>query len=467
MKVLFVSAEVAPFSKTGGLGDVAGALPAALVGLGHEVLVVSPWYASLRGGRAPYWIGDIAVPFAGGHESAGVGTLESDGVRYLFVGHEFFQRPQLYGYPDDAQRFALFSRAVPQAAARVGFAPDLLHANDWHSGYLPMILQHGWHLPDGFPGLPSLFTVHNVQYQGESDLEETLWWLRLPAELRYSYLDHFGRANAMQAGVGFAQRVTTVSPTYAEELTTPAYGFGLDGTFRSVGSKLSGILNGIDTASWDPASDAALPATYSRGALEGKAFCSAALKQRFALEDERPVIGVVSRLAEQKGIDLLLGAAPRLFDQGWTIALLGTGERETEARAQALAADFPGLAGVEIGFDERLARLIYAGSDALAVPSRFEPCGLSQMIAMRYGTLPIVRATGGLADTVDHGRTGFVFEHPTADGVAWAAAEAMKVGPGSREWRRMQHEAMGHDFSWHRSATLYVALYRDMLPSAT
>ncbi|HZJ08168.1 MAG TPA: glycogen synthase [Trueperaceae bacterium] len=467
MRILFASAEVAPFSKTGGLGDVAGALPEALASLGHEVVVVTPWYEGLRGDREPYWIGDVEVPFAGGFSKAGVGTLESGKVRYLFVGHDFFRRPELYGYADDVERFALFSRAVPQAAARVGFRPQLLHANDWHTGYLPMLLTTGWHLPDAYPGLPSLFTVHNVQYQGSSDLEQTLWWLRLPNALSGSYLHHFGRANALQAGVGFARRVTTVSPTYAVELTTPEFGFGLDGTFRSLESKLSGILNGIDTRSWDPATDAALPATYSRGSLAGKAQCGFALKQRFGLAADRPVIGVVSRLAEQKGIDLLLTAAPRLFDQGWALALLGTGDAATEALAQALATDFPSLAGVEIGFDDALARLIYAGADALAVPSRFEPCGLSQMIAMRYGTLPIVRATGGLADTVDDGRTGFVFQDATAAGVALAGAEAMKTGPGSPTWRGMQYDAMGQDFSWRRSAERYEALYRDMLPSAT
>src|SRR5690606_32363612 len=225
MNVLFASAEVAPFSKTGGLADVAGALPAALAALGHNVLVVTPWYGKLGGGVSPYWVGDVRVPFAGSLEAVGVGTLERDGVHYAFVGNERFSRPQLYGYADDVQRFALFSRSVPQTAERLDFLPDVVHANDWHTGYLPMLVTHGWHLPAGFPGLPSVFTVHNAQYQGAADLEETLWWLRLPSELRYSYLDHFGSANAMQAGIGFATVVTTVSPTYATELTTPQYGF--------------------------------------------------------------------------------------------------------------------------------------------------------------------------------------------------------------------------------------------------
>src|SRR5690606_15191142 len=360
-------------------------------------------------------------------------------------------------------RFALFSRSVPQVAERLGFMPDLVHLNDWHTGYVPMLLAHGWHLPAGFPGLPTVFTVHNAQYQGVADLEETLWWLRLPGELRYSYLDHFGSANAMQAAVGFATAVTTVSPSYASELTRPEYGFGLDGTFRSLAGKMVGILNGIDTYTWDPAADHLLPRPYGPSTLDDKAASRRVLLERFGLEQAGPVMGVVSRFADQKGIDLLLAAGPRLVAAGWTVVLLGTGDAHTEAGAMALAADFPRDVAVHIGFDEELAHLIYAGADALAVPSRFEPCGLSQMIAMRYGTLPVVRATGGLRDTVDHGRTGFVFEHATADGVAWAAAEALDSHRDQRKWRTMMLEAMSQDFSWTRSASRYAALYRTLL----
>jgi starch synthase len=462
MNVLFASAEVAPFSKTGGLGDVAGALPEALAAQGHTVLVVTPWYGSLGGGVLPYWIGDVQAPFAGGFEPVGIGTLERGGVTYAFVGNERFSRQKLYGYSDDVQRFALFSRSVPQAAERLGFRPDVVHANDWHTGYLPMLLAHGWHLPPGFPGLPSVFTVHNAQFQGTADLEETLWWLRLSEELRYSYLDHFGAANAMQAGIGFATAVTTVSPTYASELTMPEFGFGLDGTFRSLSGKLVGILNGIDTHEWDPAADHLLPRPYGPSDLDGKRVAKATLATRFALDGDRPILGVVSRLAEQKGIDLLVAAGHRLVAAGWSLVLLGTGDPYTEAAAMSLAADHPGTVAVRIGFDEELAHLIYAGSDALAVPSRFEPCGLSQMIAMRYGTLPVVRATGGLRDTVDHGRTGFVFEHASADAVAGAAAEAMNAYRDTARWRTMMVEAMGQDFSWARSAARYSALYRSL-----
>jgi starch synthase len=307
-----------------------------------------------------------------------------------------------------------------------------------------------------------VFTVHNAQFQGTADLEETLWWLRLSEELRYSYLDHFGAANAMQAGIGFATAVTTVSPTYASELTMPEFGFGLDGTFRSLSGKLVGILNGIDTHEWDPAADHLLPRPYGPSDLDGKRVAKATLATRFALDGDRPILGVVSRLAEQKGIDLLVAAGHRLVAAGWSLVLLGTGDPYTEAAAMSLAADHPGTVAVRIGFDEELAHLIYAGSDALAVPSRFEPCGLSQMIAMRYGTLPVVRATGGLRDTVDHGRTGFVFEHASADAVAGAAAEAMNAYRDTARWRTMMVEAMGQDFSWARSAARYSALYRSL-----
>lgn len=466
MRVLFPSAEVAPFSKTGGLGDVAGALPQALAALGHEVLVVTPWYRTLAADPPPLWIGDVDAPFAGGFEAVGVGTLERDGVRYAFVGHDDFRRDTLYGYPDDVRRFARFVRAVPQVAERLGFLPDVVHLHDWHTAHLPMILANGWHLPSGFPGLPSVFTVHNVQHQGVWDLEETLWWLRVPGALRGSYLNHFGRANAMQAGVGFATRVTTVSPSYAEEIQRPEYGYGLDGTFRSLASKLVGILNGIDTAAWDPAHDPNLSAPFDADAVAGKAAAARALRARLDLADGFPILAVVSRFAEQKGIDLVLDATERLLAQGWSLCVLGTGDRALEAEARRQMAHHRGRVSGFVGYHEGLAHQVYAGADAIAIPSRFEPCGLSQMIAMRYGTIPIVRATGGLRDTVEHERTGFVFEHASTDGLAWAAGEAIRAY-GTPAWAAMQRDGMRQDWSWQRSAKRYEALYASVLPSGS
>lgn len=461
MRILLASSEVYPFSKTGGLADVAGGLPEALAELGHDVLVVSPWYKTLKG--TPLWVGDEWVPFGSGIAICGVGTLERNSVRYAFVGHEAFQRGSLYGYSDDVWRFCLFTRAVPQVAAHLGFVPEVIHANDWHTGYLPMLLEHGWHLPEGLPHTPSVFTIHNVQYQGLSGLEETLYWLRLPASLKDSYMNRFGAANAMQAALGFADFVTTVSPTYAEEVKTPAYGYGLDGTLRHVAHKFSGILNGIDTDIWNPATDISLPQTYSLETLEGKAANKRALCERFNLDEGRALLGVVSRLADQKGIDLFIRAIPELLWQDWNLIVLGSGDQALERALHDHTAANPGRVASYIGYDETLAHHIYAGSDSLAVPSRFEPCGLTQMIAMRYGTPPIVRATGGLVDTVAHNRTGFVFEHATPEGLLWASGVARGAYNAPEHWRYMIGEAMKEDFSWTASAQKYLEVYQSVL----
>lgn len=462
VRILFASSEVYPFSKTGGLGDVAGALPEALAALGHQVLVVSPWYRGLRAEPAPLWLGDEWIPFDGAVAICGIGHLARRGVDHAFVGHEFFQREQLYGYPDDPKRFALLSRALPQVAARLGFRPEVAHLNDWHTAYAPMVLEHGWHLPEGFAHLPSVFTIHNVQHQGVSELDATLYWLRLPGALRESYLNRFGQANAMQAGIGFAQRVTTVSPTYAQEIQRPEYGHGLDGTLRHLSHKLSGILNGIDTELWNPEADAAIAARYGADSLERKAENKVALAARFGLEPQRPLLGVVSRLADQKGIDLVVAALPGLLGQGWNLVVLGDGERAIASALQHHSALSPGRVASYIGYDERLAHLVYAGADALLIPSRFEPCGLAQMIAMRYGTLPVARATGGLIDTVAHDATGFLFEHANVDGLLWAAGVARGAYDAPEHWRWMQRQAMARDFSWRRSAEAYAQLYREV-----
>ena len=461
MRILFASSEVYPYSKTGGLADVAGALPGALADLGHEVLVVTPWYEQLRAEPQPLWIGDVDVPFADGFEPVGVGTLEAGGVRYVFVGHDDYRRGQPYGYPDDVRRFARFTRAVPAVAQRVGFRPDLVHAHDWHTGYLPVVLTHGWHLPAGWPGLPSVFTIHNVQYQGVSPMDDAVHWLRLPVSVRHSGMDHFGSANAMQAALDFAWKVTTVSPSYAEEVQLPEYGYGLDGTLRHVSHKLVGILNGIDQQVWNPATDPELPEAYTRDDMAGKHAAGAAVRTELGLDEGGPLMGVVSRFADQKGIDVLFEAADALIARGWRLAILGSGDPLLEARARELAAAHPGAIGVRVGYAEDLAHRIYAGADTLAIPSRFEPCGLSQMIAMRYGTLPVARATGGLRDTIRHGETGFLFDHANVDGLLWAAEEArLAILDGRAE--RMRHAAMGEDFGWRRSAERYQDVYREL-----
>ncbi len=463
MNILFASSEVYPYSKTGGLADVLGALPEALVKLGHQVLVVSPWYKTLKAKTQPLWIGDEWIPFDGGISICGVGTLEKNGVHYAFIGHKFFQNDSLYGYEDDVKRFCLFTRAIPQIAAKVGFQPDIFHANDWHTGYLPMMLEHGWHLPQGFPHTPSVFTVHNAQYQGNSGLEETLYWLRLPTSLKDSHMNYFGSANAMQAALGFAHRVTTVSPTYAEEIKEVEYGYGLDGSFRHISEKLVGILNGIDVEQWNPSSDPYITTRYDQDSLEQKFPNKQALCERFHLDATKPLLGVVSRLVDQKGIDFMLEAIPGLLWQDWNVVILGAGERWMENTVQYHANSNTGRVGAFIGYDETLAHLIYAGVDALVIPSRFEPCGLTQMIAMRYGTLPIARNTGGLHDSIIHDQTGFLFDAANPEGLLWAAGVAKGVYNQPGLWKEKQKLAMQQDFSWERSAKQYETMYKEMI----
>lgn len=466
MRILFASSEVFPFSKTGGLGDVTAALTKALVKLGHEVLVVSPWYKELVSEVKPFWIGDISVPFDGSFYPMGVGELQSQGVKFAFVGHSDFQRDQIYGYSDDPYRFARFSRSIPQVTARVNFIPDIVHTNDWHTGYLPAILQFGDYLPLSLEKKPTVFTVHNAKYQGSANLAATLHWLRLPSDLRNSYFNHFEQASAMQAALGFAEQVTTVSPNYAQELMTPEYGYGLDGTFKHIAHKFIGILNGLDTEIWNTTNNNLLPAAYDSQNILGKSVAKQKLCEKFALDKQRPILSIVSRFVEQKGIDLFLQALGKLIEQDWNVVITGSGNSNLESAVNKAAEIYPSRVGVQIGYKESLAHLIYAGSDALAIPSRFEPCGLTQMIAMRYGTIPVARATGGLKDTIVHGKTGFLFEHPTVEGILWAAWAARKTYQADY-WQRMILDCMAQDFSWQKSAKAYERVYEDVLASVT
>ncbi|MFN2321862.1 MAG: glycogen synthase [Trueperaceae bacterium] len=462
MQLLHATAEAVPFAKTGGLADVLGALPAAQAAAGHAVLVVHPWYASLRADPAPYWIGDVAVPFDGADIAVGVGTLDlrtGDGlVRFAFVGHEDFRRDALYGYPDDARRFALFARAIPEVAARLGFAPDVVHVHDWHAALVPALVRHAVHLPPVFGRPATVLTVHNAQYQGHADAADVVRWGRLPGALADG-LALKGRGNLLHAGLVSADRTTTVSPTYARELLDPAIGYGLEETFAGLEGRLSGILNGLDDVAFDPAHDPALAAPFDADDLTGKARCTSALEAEFGLEAGRPVLGVVSRFADQKGIDLVFGALPELIEQGWNVVVLGAGAPELEAAAARAFAGHPGRVGGRVGYDDALARRIYGGADALAIPSRFEPCGLAQLIAMRYATVPIARATGGLADTIDDGRSGFLFGPATVPGLVEAAGRARRAYADRAAWGALRAAAVRERFDWARAVASYDALY--------
>lgn len=464
MQLLHASAEVRPFAMTGGLADVLGALPPAQAKAGHAVLVVMPWYAGLSGGD-PYWIGDVDVPFAGASLTVGVGTMEQAGVRYAFVGHEDFRRPRLYGYGDDVRRFCLFSRAVPVVAERLGFDADLLHLHDWHSAALAPLLRFGALLPSGYSGLPTVLTVHNAQYQGWGDAAAIVHWLRLPAACT-EVLSHGDHGNLLHAGLMAAEQVTTVSPSYADELREQG-AYGLEADFRALGERFGGVLNGLDELAFDPASDPLLAAPFDSTDLDGKAACKLALTTATGLTADAPLLGVVSRLAEQKGIDLLLDALPDLLAQGWNLVLLGTGEARLEARVAEAMAQYPGRVAGRLGFDDGFARQVYAAADVLAIPSRFEPCGLTQMIAMRYGALPVARATGGLIDTIDDGHDGFLFEEATPGALTGAMAMARATYDSPARWLVMQQAAMHRRFGWDLAVAAYDRIYRRTRPGGT
>ncbi|WP_019586999.1 glycogen synthase [Deinococcus apachensis] len=440
MRVVHVGSEVFPFSRSGGLGDVLAALPAMQARLGVEVAVVSPWYASLAGTPREVWRGDVF-----GVGGVRVGEVQEGGVRFLFVGLAEFDCPGLY-HPDDVERFCAFGCAVLPVLQALGLRPDLLHGHDWQAG---LVVAHA-HLS----GWRTAFTIHNLQYQGRWNLAEGRAWTGLP-DWAFSAegVEFYGDLNLMKAGLVFADHVTTVSPTYAREITTPQYGEGLDGLLvrLTVEGRLSGILNGLDQERWDPRTDPDIQPYVDAG---GKAANGAALRDEFEL-DEAPILGVVSRLAEQKGMDLLIEALPDLVAD-WNVVVLGGGDPLLTAALTGWAQN-PRVAFVG-GLNEPLAHRIYAGANVFAMPSRFEPCGLSQMIAMRYGTLPVVRETGGLVDTVPHD-VGFRFSGETPGDLAAACREARLTFEDRAEWRGRMERGMALDFSWESPAMHYLALY--------
>ncbi|MDQ3069339.1 MAG: glycogen synthase GlgA [Acidobacteriota bacterium] len=477
LRVLMVASECAPFAKTGGLADAVAGLSNALVRQGHEVTLVLPCYRGLAADTVD--AGEVIVPLAQGMRSVALREMiTADGMRLVLVNEPVFaNRDSFYGdnggeYTDNAFRFAVLSRAALAYAARGDHehAFDILHAHDWHASLAPVYLKTRY---AGVPGVPraAVFTVHNLAFQGLFDVGE-LPAFDLDSRLfAIDGLEYWGRVSALKGGVVFSDHVTTVSPSYARETVETELGFGFQGILRAKGDRYTGILNGIDGSVWDPAHDPYLPVPYNAGDLSGKAAAKAALAGEFGLTcgPDAPVAGMVTRLAHQKGTDLVHAAMPQLLERGLSLVLLGSGDAALEDAWRRLAAAHPGRVAVRVGFDERLAHLIEAGADMFLMPSRYEPCGLNQMYSLRYGTPPVVRASGGLNDTVENfdpktkKGNGFKFADPTPDALSASVADALAAYEKAPLWRALQKNGMKADPSWDRSASEYVKVYRGAL----
>ncbi|MEO8033935.1 MAG: glycogen/starch synthase [Acidobacteriota bacterium] len=481
MKIVFATAEVSPIAKTGGLGDVCGSLPKALVELGHEVVVFMPFYRQARdwfgrSGQPVERLGETLIWWNGWSARAEYlrSTLPGTGIPLIMVANDyFFDRDQIYsgnasGGDDGLERFTFFCRALIRGCELFGIAPDILHCHDWHTALLPVYLHSGLRDTQVFQKTRSIYTIHNLNYQGVTPSDR---FGSLGLHSRYwapDALEHYGEINPMKAGIMFADHVTTVSPHYANEVMTSEYGAGLDGILRSLGPRFTGILNGIDTDEWDPATDVLLEANFTIDKLHGKAVSKRMLAKEAGFKNKArtPLIGVVSRLVHQKGFQLLVPILDRLLLAGAQVVILGSGEYQYEEAFTNIAARHKDHCRAWIGFDNALAHRIYAGCDLLLIPSLYEPCGLNQMYALRYGTLPVVRLTGGLVDTVkpfdgtnrDSGN-GFGFVSAGSEELYFATWIGMLNYKDSRLWKELQRNAMAADFSWKRSAREYVKVY--------
>lgn len=480
MQIVFASAECAPFVKTGGLGDVAGSLPAALVRAGAEVIVMVPKYATIKDeykAQMEHFC-DFYVSLGWRNEYCGLEKLEHDGVTYMFIDNErYFARDYPYGFFDDGERFAFFSKAITESLQHLpaGFECDILHCNDWQTALAPVFLREFYQGLPLYDRVKTVFSIHNVAFQGQfSDtvMEDILGVAHIPAAASQLRCDACS-INYMLGALRYADAITTVSPTYANEIQTPEFGEGLDGVLRERSYALQGILNGIDVAGFDPATDKRIAANYTVEDRSGKAVCKAKLQEELGLEvrDDRPLMVMVTRLTRQKGMDLVMYALDRILAGGVQVAVLGTGDRDYEDGLRYFQDKYPGTMAARLEFDPALSQRMYAAADMFLMPSKFEPCGLSQIIAMRYGTLPIVRETGGLKDTVipynefTGEGTGFSFSNFNGDEMGDAVYRAARLFWDNREaWNQLVTQAMSQDFSWTRSADKYLDLYFFMHP---
>ena len=473
MRILFVASEGLPFSKTGGLADVIEALPKALVAQGHEVAVVLPRY---RGTKATAVVmPSLTIPLGVRLRFPAIadGTL-LHGVRYFFVDDPaYFDRDGIYGTPagdfsDNAERFSEFCRAGIEIAKHI-WPPDVIHCHDWQTALLPLFLRTSYGDDPVVKDIPVVFTIHNMGYHGQFG-RNVLGPAGIPEILFHrEALEFYGNVNFLKAGLIYSDYLTTVSRKYAQEIRTPEYGYGLDGVARSRGDWLVGILNGVDYSAWSPEKDKLIAVKYSAKDLTGKQVCKQELLQIFELPQEhaaRPIIGIVSRFADQKGFDLIAQMAYDLMREDLVLAILGTGDKRYEDLFRALAAAFPGRVGVKIAYDNTIAHKVEAGADMFLMPSRYEPCGLNQIYSLKYGTVPIVRATGGLDDTIEnfdleHGTgTGFKFNDYDGGAMMWAIRQALHHYADERIWKRIQLNGMAKDFSWKASAAEYAKLYQ-------
>lgn len=480
MQIVFASAECAPFVKTGGLGDVAGSLPATLVRAGAEVIVMVPKYATIKDEYKAQMehFSDFYVSLGWRNEYCGLEKLEHDGVTYMFIDNErYFARDYPYGFFDDGERFAFFSKAITESLQHLpaGFECDILHCNDWQTALAPVFLREFYQGLPLYDRVKTVFSIHNVAFQGQfSDtvMEDILGVAHIPAAASQLRCDACS-INYMLGALRYADAITTVSPTYANEIQTPEFGEGLDGVLRERSYALQGILNGIDVAGFDPATDKRIAANYTVEDRSGKAVCKAKLQEELGLEvrDDRPLMVMVTRLTRQKGLDLVMYALDRILAGGVQVAVLGTGDRDYEDGLRYFQDKYPGTMAARIEFDPALSQRMYAAADMFLMPSKFEPCGLSQIIAMRYGTLPIVRETGGLKDTVipynefTGEGTGFSFSNFNGDEMGDAVFRAARLFWDNRDaWNQLVTQAMSQDFSWTRSADKYLDLYFFMHP---
>ncbi len=483
LKTVFVTSEAVPFAKTGGLADVGGALPTALSLLGLDVATFLPLYRHARAARTELQKLDVSFPVPVGEKEIPVslwkGRLPGSDVTYYFIQSDpHFDRPQLYGekgkdYPDNAERFILFSRAVVESFDRLGMAPDVIHCNDWQTGFVSVYSRTLYANRPCCRRAALVHTVHNLAYQGVFPAETMRLTGLDPSLFNPKQLEFYGSVNFMKAGLVFADWLSTVSPTYASQIQSPEFGVGLDGVLRERAGTLTGITNGVDYAIWSPEADRFIAANYSTSDCSGKARCKRALQESCGLAvGKAPLIGMISRLADQKGLDLLAEALPPILALGVQMAILGTGDPKYHTLLRSIERRFRRQVSVNLAFNDPLAHEIEAGSDMYLMPSRFEPCGLNQLYSLRYGTVPIVHHTGGLADTVvdfnekkleDGSATGFVFRTYSPAELAYAVLRAAAIYNDSEAWRRLMLNGMKQDWSWHQSARAYLKLYQRAL----